>query len=162
MDIKAFNLGNLTSIAVVLAAAFIAALWLGIIFWVIRDIRSRSRDPLMFILSLLLVIVLFIPGVLIYRIIRPGKTFEEKYQAALEEEALLQEMERQIKCPSCGKQVRSDWIICPNCHTKMKKKCISCGGLMELQWNICPYCGEQQQKPYNASTEHETKGRITS
>lgn len=149
MDITSFNISNLSVIAVAVSAAFIAALWLSIIFWVIRDIRSRSRDPLMTFLSVLLVIVLFIPGIIIYRIIRPGQTFEEKYHAALEEEALLREMEKQLHCPSCGKPVKENWLLCPNCHTKMKKKCIACGGLMELQWNICPICGEQQQKPYN-------------
>lgn len=145
------QLDNLTIIIIAILAAFLAALWLSLIFWTIRDIRSRTHDPLMVFLSLLLVIILFIPGVLIYLIIRPNKTFEEKYQAALEEEALLQEMEKQRKCPGCGKPIGQDWILCPACHTKLKKKCTQCGSILELQWNLCPFCGEHQQKPYNST-----------
>ena len=44
--------------------------------------------------------------------------------------------------------IEKEWILCPYCHTKIKKKCVHCGNPIELPWNICPYCGEQQQKPF--------------
>lgn len=149
MSITTEALSNLSVAAIAVGAAFITALWLSIIFYVIKDIRSRSRDPLLALLSILLVIVLFIPGVLIYWIIRPSKTIEQKYQAALEEEALLRDMEKQPKCPGCSRNISDNWLLCPHCHTKLKKKCVQCGKLLELQWNICPFCGNIQQKPYN-------------
>ncbi len=65
------------------AAAFFAALWLSLIFWVYRDIRSRSRDNFARILAILVVAVLFIPGIVIYLILRPGRTLEEEYQRTL-------------------------------------------------------------------------------
>ena len=148
MNIDVSNLSSYALAAITVGAVFLAALWLSLIFWVLRDIRSRTRDPLMIILSLLLAVILFLPGVLLYLIIRPPKTFEQKYREALEEEAILQEMERQLKCPGCGKPIESGWMLCPLCHTKLKKKCVSCGELLELQWNLCPHCGEPQQKPY--------------
>ena len=40
--------------------------------WTYRDIRSRARDPLVQILSALLVAVLNLPGVLVYLILRPA------------------------------------------------------------------------------------------
>ena len=139
---------SLLTYAIAFGAAFVIALWIGTIIWVFRDIRSRTRDPFMIILSVLIVIILFIPGVLVYLFIRPRKTFEQKYQEAIEEEAVLREIGVSDRCPSCGHNIQSDWILCPYCHTKVKKKCVHCGQNLELPWNLCPYCGEQQQKPF--------------
>ena len=122
-------------------AAFLAALWLALIIWAWRDIRARARDPLVHVLSALLVAVLFIPGALVYLILRPPRTLEEEYQRTLEEEALLTSIEEQAVCPGCERRVREDWQICPNCQTRLRKPCLNCGRLMELPWNICPYCG---------------------
>ena len=146
--LDSFTMKNLMTYAVAFGIAFIAALWIGLILWVLRDIRSRPRDPFMIILSVFFVIVLFLPGIFVYLFIRPRKTFEQKYQDAIEEEALLREIGISEKCPSCGHSIQNDWILCPYCHTKIKKKCVSCGKALELPWNLCPYCGEQQQKPF--------------
>lgn len=135
------TLGNLTLIAAGFAAAFLAALWLSLIFWTYRDIRSRARDPLVRILALLVVTILFLPGILIYLILRPAHTLEEEYQRSLEEEALLQNVEEIPLCPGCTRRTQPDWQVCPNCHTRLKKPCHHCGRLMELAWNLCPFCG---------------------
>ncbi len=121
--------------------AFLAALWISLVVWTYRDIRNRARDPLVHVLSALLVGVLNIPGVLVYLILRPPRTLEEEYQRTLEEETLLQSLEDLSLCPGCERRVKDDWQVCPNCQTKLKKPCHHCGRLMELPWNICPYCG---------------------
>jgi RNA polymerase subunit RPABC4/transcription elongation factor Spt4 len=123
------------------SAAFFAALWLSLIFWVFRDIRSRSRDSFTRILAILVVAVLNIPGIVIYLILRPGRTLEEEYQRTLEEEALLKAIEEINTCPGCGRHTREDWVICPTCQTRLKKSCPTCRKLMELPWGTCPYCG---------------------
>lgn len=123
------------------AAAFLAALWLSLIFWAYRDIRSRTRDSFARILAVLVVAVLNIPGIVIYLILRPGRTLEEEYQRTLEEEALLKAIEEINTCPGCGRHTREDWVVCPTCQTKLKKNCPTCRKLMELPWNTCPYCG---------------------
>ncbi len=123
------------------AAAFIVALWLSLVFWTYRDIKARARDPLSRILAVLVVAVLFLPGILIYLILRPANTLEDEYQQTLEEEALLQAIEETPLCPGCGRRIKDNWSVCPNCHTKLRKNCHHCGKLMELPWNICPYCG---------------------
>lgn len=146
--LDSFDVKNILTYVIAFGAAFIIALWVGLILWVLRDIRSRTRDPFMIILSVLFVIVLFIPGIFVYLLVRPRKNFEQKYQDAIEEEALLREIGVSERCPSCGHNIQSDWILCPYCHTKIKKKCVSCGKALELPWNLCPYCGEQQQKPF--------------
>lgn len=132
---------NLLLILTGFGGAFIAALWIALVIWTYRDIRSRARDPLVQILSALLVAVLNLPGVLVYIILRPQRTLEEEYQRTLEEEALLQTLEDLPLCPGCERRVRDGWQVCPNCHTKLKKPCNKCSKLMELPWNLCPYCG---------------------
>ncbi len=156
MDIDPQILNNVVLILTSLGVAFIAALWLSIVFWVIRDIRSRTRDPLMGVMSVLLVIVLPIFGIVIYLIVRPAQTIEHKYQAALEEEALLQDIGLRLKCPGCGRPIEADWVACPACHTRIKKMCVSCGKTLELQWNLCPYCGSPQQKVYKPEKSRES------
>jgi RNA polymerase subunit RPABC4/transcription elongation factor Spt4 len=128
-------------VLVAFSSVFLAALWMALIIWTWRDIRSRARDPLAQVLAVLVVAVLNLPGALVYLILRPAHTLEEEYQRTLEEEALLASIEDQMLCPGCERRVRDDWQVCPNCHTKLKKSCQHCGKLMELPWNVCPYCG---------------------
>ncbi len=134
-------LGNFMLFLTAWGGAFLAALWLSLVIWTYRDIRARARDPLARILAVLVVAVLFLPGIVVYLILRPPRTIEEDYQHTLEEEALLQAIEDASLCPGCGRRVKENWIICPSCHTKIKKNCHQCGRLMELPWNLCPYCG---------------------
>jgi Double zinc ribbon len=121
--------------------AFLAALWLSLIFWTYRDMRSRARDPYLRILAVIIVTLLFLPGVVIYLILRPKKTLEDEYQQSLEEEAMLQSIEEPPVCPGCGRRIKDNWIVCPTCHIRLKKTCHQCRKLMELSWNLCPYCG---------------------
>jgi len=141
MTLDPSALSNLVLVGTAFAAAFTLALWLSLTVWTYRDIRGRSRDPLLRILAVLVVAVLFLPGILIYFILRPSRTLEEEYQHSLEEEALLQTIEDTPLCPGCGRRIREDWVACPNCHTRLKKNCHQCNRLMELSWNLCPYCG---------------------
>jgi RNA polymerase subunit RPABC4/transcription elongation factor Spt4 len=140
MSIDPSIIKQLSTFAIGFSAAFIAALWLSLIFWTNRDIRRRSRDRAMRILAVVTVTALFLPGFLIYLVLRPSRTLEEEYQRALEEEALLQTIEDAALCPGCERHIHADWLVCPICGTLLKKKCESCGQLMELPWNICPYC----------------------
>jgi len=121
--------------------AFLVALWASLIFWTFRDIRGRTADNMLRLFGVLVVSILFLPGILIYLIIRPTKTIEEEYQQTLEEEALLQAIESTQHCPGCSRRVDEKWMVCPDCQTRLKKTCHHCTKLMELHWNICPYCG---------------------
>jgi len=139
-----FDPTSLSNFMLFLAAwggAFIAALWLSLVIWTYRDVRQRARDPLARILAVLVVAVLFLPGIVIYLILRSPRTLEEEYQHTLEEEALLQSIEESTLCPGCSRRIKENWTICPNCHTKLRKNCHKCGKLMELPWNLCPFCG---------------------
>jgi RNA polymerase subunit RPABC4/transcription elongation factor Spt4 len=139
-----------TTICFALFGAMLAALWISLVIWTFRDMRSRSRDPFAQILASLVVALLPIVGIVVYLILRPPETLAEAYERALEEEALLQEIEERPVCPGCSRIVDSDWILCAHCHTRLRKACPDCNGLLELQWTLCPYCGNRHVDPYHA------------
>jgi RNA polymerase subunit RPABC4/transcription elongation factor Spt4 len=141
MNLNPQTITNLIMGAAAWGAAFLVALWLSLIIWTYRDIRSRARDPLIRILAIIVVALLFLPGIVVYLILRPPHTLEDEYQHSLEEEALLQSIEELPVCPGCGRRTNETWMVCPNCHTKLRKHCHQCHKLMELSWNLCPYCG---------------------
>jgi RNA polymerase subunit RPABC4/transcription elongation factor Spt4 len=131
-----------------LFAAFLTAAWISSVIWAFRDIRARSRDVFAQILATLMVLLFFplfpLPGLLLYFILRPRETLAEIYERSLEEEALLQGIEERLACPGCNRRIEEDFMVCPTCHTRLKKGCPSCGRLLHLRWNICPFCGAVQ------------------
>ena len=79
-----FDLSSMNSyvlIATAFAAAFLATLWVSLIIWTIRDVRRRSKDPMARILAVLIVALLFLPGMLIYAILRPARTLDEEFSS---------------------------------------------------------------------------------
>jgi hypothetical protein len=154
MGINTATLNQLTTLLTGLGLAFLLTLWVSLIIWVYRDIRKRSEDILVIILAITISIILFLPGVLIYLILRPALTNEEKYQIALEEEALLSTLEESGLCPGCERKVKSEWMICPSCHTVLKKQCPGCQNLLELSWDICPYCSLELSPQKRNRIEH--------
>lgn len=133
---------------VALFAAFLTATWISSVIWAFRDIRARTRDIFAQILATLMVLVFFplfpLPGLALYLILRPRETLAEIYERQLEEEALLKGIEERLACPSCSRSIDPDFVVCPSCHTRLKRSCLSCGRLLHLRWNICPYCGAGQ------------------
>ncbi len=138
------QVGNVLLVATVYGGMVLAAFWLGMIIWTYRDMRARSRDSFAQILVAVMVMVLTLPGLLIYLMLRPRETLAEAYERSLEEEALLQEIEEKPACPGCGQRVHIDWQLCPHCHTRLKKPCVNCRQMLELSWSICPYCAANQ------------------
>ncbi|MCL7455376.1 MAG: zinc ribbon domain-containing protein [Anaerolineae bacterium] len=131
-----------------LLGAFLTAMWIAVVIWAFRDIRSRSRDIFAQILATLMVLIFFplfpLPGLVLYMILRPRETLSEIYERSLEEEALLQGIEERMACPGCNRRIEEEFMICPTCHTRLKKACPACGRLLHLRWNICAYCGAVQ------------------
>jgi RNA polymerase subunit RPABC4/transcription elongation factor Spt4 len=147
------NILTIISFTLALLGAYAVLFLLAITIWTFRDIRSRSRDVLVHLLCVLLVLVFNVPGLLLYFVLRPRETLTEVYEHALGQEALLQEIEERYVCPNCKRKVERDFLICPNCHTQLRKRCSRCERVLNLNWGICPYCGEQS----SAEGEQEQK-----
>jgi RNA polymerase subunit RPABC4/transcription elongation factor Spt4 len=141
-------INNIATFAGVLVAgigAFIFAFWVAMGIWTFNDIRSRTRDWLAILLAVLLVMVFPIVGLILYTLIRPKVTLADTYDRALEEEALLRELEETQACQACGVPVKENWIFCPNCHSQLQHSCPTCTNLVRNEWAICVYCGTPQR-----------------
>ncbi len=123
-----------------LTGAYTIALWFALIVWTFRDIESRSRSVVAQIFSTLLAVLFFIPGALIYFLLRPKETLDETFGRALEEEYLLQDLEDLSLCPNCHRPVGDDFVACPHCFTELRHTCHSCNRLVDVSWSICAYC----------------------
>lgn len=127
-----------------LGGAYLIALWFVLIIWTFRDIESRSRNVITQVASTMLVVLFYVPGFLLYWLLRPKETVDEAYQRSLEEEYLYQDLQDVPLCPSCQHLVEADYQLCPHCNTQLKEPCLSCARLVDLQWSICPYCAAPQ------------------
>lgn len=149
------DIGTILLAIVAFVSAFIVAFWMSLIIWTFRDMRLRSRDIFAQLLASLVVLIFGPLGLLIYLILRPQETLAEAYARTLEEEALLQDItEEKPVCPECKHRIELDFILCPACHTELRKACPHCGRLSLLRWDICPYCGE----PFPTPPEPELAG----
>ncbi|HEX5502383.1 MAG TPA: zinc ribbon domain-containing protein [Thermomicrobiales bacterium] len=123
-----------------MAGAYVVTLWFALVVWTFRDIESRSRSVVAQIFSTLVVVLFFVPGLLIYLILRPRQTLDEAFGRSLEEEYLLQDLEDLSLCPNCHRPVRDEFVVCPACYTELRRACPACARLVDLTWAICPYC----------------------
>ena len=133
-------------VLIALSGAYLIALWFVLVVWTYRDIESRSKSVVTQIFSTLLTTLFFIPGVLLYLILRPKETLDVAFQRSLEEEYLLQDLEELPLCHSCHRYVEDDFILCPHCQTRLREPCYACGRLVHLRWALCPYCGAEQSE----------------
>ena len=138
------GLGRILELFIAFLGAYLFAVWVSMIIWTVRDIRSRSRDIFAQLLAVALVLVFNVAGLLLYFILRPRETLAENYERELAEEAMLQDIEERQVCPVCHHKITAEYLVCPNCHTKLHKKCEHCGRVLNLKWGVCPYCGEPQ------------------
>jgi RNA polymerase subunit RPABC4/transcription elongation factor Spt4 len=139
------GLGSILQLFVAFLGAYLFAVWVSMVVWTYRDIRSRSRDIFAQVLAVLLVLIFNVAGLLLYFILRPRETLAEKYERELAEEAMLQDIEERQVCPVCHHKIMAEYLVCPNCHTRLHKKCDNCGRVLNLRWNVCPYCATPQK-----------------
>jgi RNA polymerase subunit RPABC4/transcription elongation factor Spt4 len=151
------NIATVAGVVVAALGAFIFAFWVAMGIWAFNDIRSRSRDWLAIVLAVLLVIAFPIVGLILYMLIRPKSTLAEVYDRALEEEALLRELEESHACHSCGVPVEGNWVYCPNCHTQLQHSCPNCSNLVRNEWAICVFCGAPQRAGQSARSANDLR-----
>jgi RNA polymerase subunit RPABC4/transcription elongation factor Spt4 len=139
-------LARAVQVFLALAGGYLVVLWFALVVWTYRDIGSRSQSVVTQIFATLLSMLFFVPGALLYLLMRPRATLDEAFQRSLEEEYLLQDIEETSLCPSCQRQVSDDYLLCPHCQTSLKQPCTSCNQLIKIGWPICPYCGSDQSE----------------
>jgi len=146
------SIATVLGIAVALLGAFLFAFWIAMGIWTFNDIRSRTRDWLAIGLACLLALIFPLVGLILYMMIRPKDTLADVYDRALEEEAILRELEESATCHNCGVLVNGEWVFCPNCHAQQQYACVNCATLVRQEWDICVRCGTPQ---VGTSTEYD-------
>jgi RNA polymerase subunit RPABC4/transcription elongation factor Spt4 len=133
---------------------YFVILWLAAAYWAFRDMQQRSENPVLPYLAAALIVLftplLFVFGIIVYRIIRPHEKIGEVYERNLAEEALLAEVEAIKSCPTCARRVNEEWIICPTCRTRLNRVCPNCSRLVGLDWSLCAWCGKDFERPASA------------
>jgi hypothetical protein len=124
-----------------LAAIYFFILWLCLVVWTYLDIRARTRLIPLQAAAVLVVLFFNLAGLFVYLILRPKETLAEAYDRSLEEEAILADLQNRPACPECGHPTGEDYIVCPNCATRLREPCTSCQRPLRPAWLACPFCG---------------------
>jgi hypothetical protein len=141
----------IVGLAFQLIVIYVVMLWLGTAYWAFRDMQARTENPILPYFSAALIIfftpLLFVFAVVLYLIVRPRESLAEIYERSLAEESLLAEVEKNQICPVCRDRIQPDWLVCPNCRTRLHRVCPQCNRLAEPEWPLCAYCGHEFQRP---------------
>ena len=118
------------------------------IIWVARDAYMRGT------MWYLWAIVAFVPllGVIAYCLLRPPLLQIDRDEQELEVALKQRELMKYGECASCGYPVEADYVMCPNCHQRLKNLCPTCHHALDPSWSVCPYCttpiGGQRQRQH--------------
>ncbi len=126
-------------IAIFAILGILALLYILSIIWVARD--SYLRGGLWVVWTLVAIIPLV--GVVAYCLLRPSLFQIDRDEQELEIALKKRELLKYGQCGNCGYPVEADYIICPNCMTKLKNMCPTCGRALDPSWQVCPYCGTE-------------------
>ncbi len=69
-----------------------ALLYFSLLVWTARDVAARTRDSLVRLAAVALVLVLNVLGLVVYLLLRPQETITEHYEKELIEEILAREV----------------------------------------------------------------------
>jgi len=140
---------------------YIVLLWMATVIWTYRDIHARHEEALLQVLAVSIALLIPFAGLGVYMMLRPRQTISDRYERSLEEEYLRHDIEEQFVCPQCQRGIDHEFILCPHCHTALRRRCISCDHVIDLTWSICPYCGDDGSGLVGRTTQirmRETQG----
>ena len=142
--------GSIVLGVVVAAVIYVVVLWLALAFYVMRDAHRRSSSPTFHMTARVLGLLPPFLGPLVYLVLRPPRTLEEERTLALEAQALLEPPTDGVMsrpCPTCGREIEQEFIVCPYCRTQFARRCINCDRSLRLGWSLCPYCATEVGAP---------------
>ena len=101
----------------VLAIAVIIPVLIGV--YVYRDAKSLNLNAVMW--TLIAVLVPGYIGLIAYLIVRSQSSH--------------------YNCPTCNASIQPEFVVCPNCGSRLKANCENCGKPVDSTWQNCPHCG---------------------
>lgn len=120
----------------VVLVIMLLALYVLSVIWVIRDAYHRGVTWYVWGLVALIPIV----GVIAYCLLRPPLLQIDRDEQELEVALKQRELMKYGECANCGYPVESDYVMCPNCHQRLKNLCPTCHHALSPSWSVCPYC----------------------
>ena len=119
-----------------LVIMLIGVLYVLTIVWVVRDAFMRGT---MWYFWGLIALIPFL-GAIAYSLLRPPLLELDRNEQELEIALKRRQLQKYGECANCSYPVESDYIICPQCHQKLKSLCWNCGKPVESHWSLCPFC----------------------
>src|ERR1035441_9096381 len=129
MRLLAISSGSLIVLGVVVAIAYVAVLAIAVAFNVVRDARRRSHSWIFAIFAFLLAFLPPFLGAIIYMVIRPPRPLDEERAMAAEAQILAAPpvVEKGGRpCPTCGRDIEEDFVMCPYRRTRFARRCTAC------------------------------------
>lgn len=116
------------------------------IVWVVRDAYMRGTH--WYVWGVVALVPLL--GVIAYCLLRPPLLQIDRDEQELEVALKQRELMKYGECANCGYPVESDYVICPNCHSRLKNLCPSCHRALDPSWTVCPYCATPAGRAHEA------------
>ena len=123
--------------------------WVMVVIWVWFDASERSSNIAFKIFSVTITLLFNVFGLLIYLLVRPVDSYEERYLNELEKKYLQLETSGIMQCPDCSFDLEPGFIVCPRCGKSVKVKCDNCQEYINSYWEFCAYCGVERAVPEN-------------
>lgn len=155
-------------ILIVFAVALIALYVLSIV-WVARDAYARGTAWMVW---MVVAIIPFV-GIVAYLLLRPPLMQIDKDEQELEVALKQRQLSQYGNCSNCGYPVDAEYLLCPNCHQRLKNQCPTCGKPLDPSWTVCPYCaspaapgagvprrGGRPQQAAAASAQHAAREQM--
>lgn len=101
---------------IVLAIAIILPFIIGI--YVYQDARRRGMNAILW--ALVAAVAPALIGLIVYLLVRGN--FSD------------------LRCPRCDATVKEQFVVCPECGTKLRASCPNCATPVESDWKVCPKC----------------------
>ena len=141
------------------------------IIWVVRD--AYLRGSYWYVWAIVALVPLL--GIIAYCLLRPPLLQIDRDEQELEIALKQRELMKYGECANCGYPVEADFVLCPNCHQRLKNLCGTCNHALDPTWTVCPYCatpvggaaprsrrapqqrGARTQQPQQAATQQQTR-----
>jgi uncharacterized Zn finger protein (UPF0148 family) len=141
--------------AFTLVIIVIALLYILSIIWTVRDSYLRGTNPQIWGLIALIPFL----GCMVYAMMRPPLYASDREEQNIG--LLLQQRELMAygECPKCGYPTERDYVLCPNCHTRLKNQCSNCMHTLEPEWAVCPYCATKVVRERRPTDQRKAASR---
>ena len=84
--------------------------WLLSIYWVYQDIFKRTKNTVLQIASIVLAIIFPLVGLVMYSLLKPNQTLQERKLQLLDERILKRQLGGMVMCTNCHRSIEEDFL----------------------------------------------------